>query len=52
MVEIFGRDHFFIELQNHGIPDQLKVIPGLLRLAKEFNLKTVATNDVHYVNAS
>jgi DNA polymerase-3 subunit alpha len=52
MVEIFGRDHFFIELQNHGIADQLKVIPGLLRLAKEFGLKTVATNDVHYVNAS
>jgi DNA polymerase-3 subunit alpha len=52
MVDIFGRDHFFIELQNHGIPDQLKVIPGLLRLAREFSLKTIATNDVHYVNAT
>ncbi len=51
MVEIFGRDHFFIELQDHGIADQRKVLPGLLKLAKEFKLKTVATNDVHYVNA-
>jgi DNA polymerase-3 subunit alpha len=51
MVDIFGRDHFFIELQDHGIADQRKVLPGLLRLAKEFNLPTIATNDVHYVNA-
>ncbi len=51
LVDIFGRENFFIELQDHGIADQRKVLPGLLRLAKEFNLKTVATNDVHYVNA-
>ena len=51
LVDIFGRENFFIELQDHGIADQRKVLPGLIRLAKEFNLKTVATNDVHYVNA-
>ncbi len=51
MVEIFGRENFFIELQDHGIAEQRKVLPGLLKLAKEFGLKTVATNDVHYVNA-
>ena len=51
MVDIFGRDHFFIELQDHGIAEQKKVLPGLLRLAKEFKLPTIATNDVHYVNA-
>ncbi len=51
LVDIFGRDYFFIELQDHGIPEQRKILPGLLRLAKEFNLPTIATNDVHYVNA-
>jgi len=51
MVDIFSRENFFIELQDHGIADQRRVLPGLLRLAKEFNLKTIATNDVHYVNA-
>ncbi|MGA2052127.1 MAG: DNA polymerase III subunit alpha [Opitutales bacterium] len=52
LVDIFGRDHFFIELQNHGLSEQLKIIPGLLKLAKEFSLQTIATNDVHYVHAS
>ena len=52
MVEIFGRDHFFIELQDHGIAEQRKVIPGLLKLAQEFKLQVLATNDVHYVNAT
>jgi DNA polymerase III subunit alpha len=50
-VEVFGRDHFIIEIQDHGIPEQRKVIPGLLKLAEEFNLKVVCTNDVHYVQA-
>jgi len=48
-VDIFGRDHYFIELQNHGIPAQARIIPDLLRLAKEFDLKVVGANDVHYV---
>jgi len=51
-VEIFGRENYFVELQDHGIPEQQKIIPGLLRLADEFGLKTVCTNDVHYINAS
>lgn len=45
---MFGKD-FYIELQNHGIPEQLDVLPKLDALAKELNIKTVATNDVHYV---
>ena len=45
---IFG-DDFYIELQNHGIPEQLVVLPRLNELAKELGIKTVATNDVHYV---
>ncbi|HEY4301818.1 MAG TPA: PHP domain-containing protein, partial [Candidatus Didemnitutus sp.] len=51
-VDMFGRENFFIELQDHGIPEQLRIAPLLLKLADEFRLKVVATNDVHYVNAS
>jgi DNA polymerase-3 subunit alpha len=50
-VEIFGRENYFVEIQDHGIAEQRKIIPGLLKLAEEFNLKVICTNDVHYVNA-
>lgn len=46
--EMFG-DDFYIELQNHGIPEQLEVLPKLRMLAKELGIRTVATNDIHYV---
>ena len=46
--ELFGGD-YYIELQNHGLPEQLIVLPRLNELAKELNIKTVATNDIHYV---
>ncbi|MDR1788765.1 MAG: DNA polymerase III subunit alpha [Opitutaceae bacterium] len=49
-VDIFGRENFFIEIQDHGIPEQLKIIPSLLKLAEEFNLPVICTNDVHYIN--
>ncbi len=45
-------DDFYIELQNHGIPEQLDVLPKLNKLAREIEIKTVATNDIHYVNKS
>jgi DNA polymerase III subunit alpha len=48
-VEIFGRENYFVEIQDHGIPEQRKTIPGLLKLAAEFKLNVVCTNDVHYV---
>ncbi|HVU16206.1 MAG TPA: DNA polymerase III subunit alpha [Candidatus Didemnitutus sp.] len=51
-IDMFGRENFFIELQDHGIPEQLRIAPLLLKLADEFKLKVVATNDVHYVNAA
>ncbi|MDB6168171.1 MAG: polymerase alpha subunit, partial [Verrucomicrobia bacterium] len=51
-VEIFGRENYFVEIQDHGIPEQRKIIPGLLKLAGEFNLKVICTNDVHYVHNS
>jgi DNA polymerase-3 subunit alpha len=50
-VEIFGREFYFVEIQDHGLPEQRKIIPGLLKLAEEFGLKIVCTNDVHYVQA-
>ena len=48
-VDIFGKDNYYIEIQNHFLPPQKKIIPGLVKLAKEFDLKLVATNDSHYV---
>ena len=47
--EIFGENNFFLELQDHGIPEQAEVNRGILRLAKETGLPLVATNDAHYL---
>ncbi|MCR1842281.1 DNA polymerase III subunit alpha [Murimonas intestini] len=46
--DIFGENNFFLELQDHGIPDQKMVNPQLLRMSKETGIGLVATNDVHY----
>ena len=51
-VEIFGRENYFVEIQDHGIAEQRQIIPGLLKLAEEFKLKVICTNDVHYVRNS
>jgi DNA-directed DNA polymerase III PolC len=50
-VEIFGRENYFVEIQDHGLPEQRQIIPGLLKLGEEFGLKVICSNDVHYVNA-
>jgi DNA polymerase-3 subunit alpha len=50
--QTLGPDNFYLELQNHGIPEQTKVNQYLVRWAREFGLKCVATNDVHYVEKS
>ncbi len=50
-VDIFGKENYFVELHSHGIPEQEKIVPGLIQLAKEFDLKLIASNDVHYVNS-
>ena len=50
-VEIFGKDNFFLELQDHGLPDQRLVNQGLMRMSKETGLELVATNDIHYTFA-
>ncbi len=49
--KIFGKDHFYLELQDHGIPEQKIVNQGLLRMHEETGLELVATNDIHYVLA-
>lgn len=49
--DIFGKDNFFLELQDHGIPDQAFVNQQLLKMSQELNIDLVATNDVHYTYA-
>lgn len=48
-IDIFGKDYFIIEIMDHGIEEQRRIIPDLLKIATGFGLKVVATNDVHYV---
>jgi DNA polymerase-3 subunit alpha len=48
-IDLFGRENYFVEIQDHGIPEQRQIIPGLLKLAEEFQLQVICTNDVHYV---
>ncbi len=48
-LELFGED-YYIEIQDHGLPDQKKVNAILLRWAREYGVKVIATNDVHYVD--
>jgi DNA polymerase-3 subunit alpha len=50
--QTLGADNFFLELQNHGIAEQAKVNRHLIKWAKDFGLKLVATNDVHYIEKS
>ena len=48
-VRLFGRENFFIEIQDHGIAEERTVLPQLVRLAREMDVPIVATNDVHYL---
>ena len=47
--DLFGKDNFFIELQDHGIEEQQGIIPDLVRIANEIGVEIVATNDSHYI---
>ena len=49
MAEIFGEDHYYLEIQDHGIPEQAEVNREILKLARETGLPLVATNDAHYI---
>lgn len=47
--ELFGKEHFYVELQDHGMPDQKRLMPQLIQLANQLELRYLATNDVHYL---
>ena len=49
LADIFGEDNFFLELQDHGIPEQRPVNQGVMRIARETGLPLVVTNDAHYL---
>lgn len=48
-VDIFGKDNFFIELQDHGMPEEKKSNAALVELARKYDIGMVATNDLHYI---
>lgn len=48
--EIFGPDGFYVEIQDHGIPEQKQVLPQLVDYARRHDIPIVAANDVHYLN--
>lgn len=49
-LHIFGAEHYYLELQNHGIPEQKEVNLQLIRMGQELGIPLVATNDIHYTN--
>ena len=49
LADIFGEGYFFLEMQDHGIPEQRPVNQGIMRLARETGLPLVVTNDAHYL---
>jgi len=49
MRELFGEDGYYLELQDHGIPEQRRVAAGILRLHEETGIPLVVTNDAHYL---
>lgn len=48
-LEIFGKGNYYIEVQNHGIRDELMILPQLYRLSEETGIPLAATNDCHYI---
>jgi DNA polymerase-3 subunit alpha len=50
-MDVVGKENYFLEIQDHGIPEQRTMTRGVLPLAKKLGIPVVATNDVHYLNA-
>jgi len=48
--DIFGADNFYLELQDHGLPVQQKVNPGIIEISKQTGIPLVCTNDSHYLH--
>lgn len=49
-VEVFGKENYYLELQNHGLPEQKRVNEVLVKMHEDLDIELVATNDVHYIN--
>ncbi|MBP5303409.1 MAG: DNA polymerase III subunit alpha [Clostridia bacterium] len=47
--DLFGKDNYYLELQDHGIPDQKAINPQIVKLSKELDIPLVCTNDAHYL---
>lgn len=47
-IDIFGKENYYLEIQNHGIPDETKAKEGIIKIARKLDVKLVATNDSHY----
>lgn len=47
---VMGENNFFLEIQDHGLPEQRRIIPMLAQLSRETGIPLVATNDVHYIS--
>ena len=50
LVDIFGSDNVYLELQDQGLEEEYKILPDMIKLHEETGLPLVATNDVHYIN--
>ncbi|MCQ2547507.1 MAG: DNA polymerase III subunit alpha [Clostridia bacterium] len=50
LIDIFGKENFYLEIQDQGLEEEMKIRSGLISLSKELDVPLVATNDVHYVN--
>lgn len=48
-IEILGKDNFFLEIQDHGMSEQKKIIPDIIKLSEVLGIGLVATNDIHYL---
>lgn len=48
-IDVFGRENYFIEIQDHGLAEQKRIIPQLIKLSEELGVGLVATNDIHYL---
>ena len=48
-IDIFGKDNYFIEIQDHGLAEQKRIIPELIRLSEDLGVGLAATNDIHYL---
>lgn len=47
---VFGKENYYLEIQNHGLEEQLRINPDLIKLSKELDIPLAATNDAHYVD--